>query len=480
MLLIITAYFAIFAILGIYGLHRIVITRAARGLWTQKEDPNPPESWPTITVQLPIYNEKYVVSRLLDAVLKLDYPNEKLHIQILDDSTDETSQLIKQWLHSNKNPSHITYLHRTNRMGYKACALENGLKHCQSELVAVFDADFVPPPSFLRQMVPHFTNEKIGMVQGRWDHLNRDHSLLTQIQAIMLDAHFVLEHAGRYHAGLFFNFNGTAGIWRKQTIEDAGGWQHDTITEDLDLSYRAQIKGWQFVFVPQVTCPAELPVSMAAFKSQQHRWAKGSIQVMKKILPKIWSSPVTFKQKMEATFHLTGNLAYLLMVINSLFFVIPSLFYRAQLEWKWILLLDAPLFLLATGSFIYFYVTSQILIGKAKRQTFRIIPALMALGIGLGVNNSRAVIEALLGYTSGFVRTPKVGESKKSMDYRLPFNPWTTLELLLGVTYVGAFAYATLHGWWASIPFLMLFLNGFGLIGLITILEQKKQRALNY
>ena len=290
--LFLATYFLVLLILSIYGSHRYVMAYlyykykgnlpAPRGRF---------ETPPRVTIQLPVYNEMYVVERLIDAVARIDYPRDRLEIQVLDDSTDETQGIARAKVERLKRHGHdIVYLHRNNRQGFKAGALQEGLKIARGELVAVFDADFVPSPDFLRKSVNYFTDERIGMVQVRWEHLNRDYSHLTQAQAIFLDGHFVIEHTARNRSGRFFNFNGTAGVWRRATIEDAGCWQHDTLTEDLDLSYRAQLKGWQFVYLPEVVSPAEVPVEMNAFKSQQHRWAKGSIQTARKLLPRILRS----------------------------------------------------------------------------------------------------------------------------------------------------------------------------------------------
>ncbi|MCB1049579.1 MAG: glycosyltransferase [Acidobacteria bacterium] len=478
--LILSAYFGILIVLAVYGVHRIYITRSALQGMRQPVSSEAPKEWPFVTIQLPLFNEKFVVDQLLEAAAAIDYPKERLEIQILDDSTDETQAIIQHKLAQFSGDIPFVYRHRSIRTGYKAGALADGLADAKGEFVAIFDADFLPQPEFLKQVMGAFQDPQVGMVQTRWGHLNRDENVLTQVQALMLDAHFVLEHAGRYQRGFFFNFNGTAGVWRKSAILEAGGWQHDTLTEDLDLSYRAQLCGWKFVFLPHVVCPAELPSNMPAFKSQQHRWAKGSIEVMLKLLPTIWRSNATWGQKLEATFHLTGNMAYLLMVVNSLFFVIPSLFIRVQTDWYHLLILDAPLFAMASISFIYFYITAQRLVGQSTGKALRLVPALMAIGIGLGVNNARAVLEALFRRRSGFIRTPKQGTSQPKLalaHYRVHPNLWTSLECVMALAYVAALAWAILHGWWASIPFLMLFLNGFGAVGWGTLRAQWAPKA---
>ena len=320
-LLILGTYFFVLVILAVYGWHRYFLVY----LYMKNKDkvpvPSTPlERLPVVTIQLPIYNEMYVADRLIDAVCLIDYPRELLEIQVLDDSTDETTSVAERAVRRNAAQGiDITCIHRTDRTGYKAGALEAGLKAAKGQFIAIFDADFIPTADFLRRTIEFFGDSKIAMVQARWGHINHDYSLLTKVQSILLDAHFVLEHGGRNRSGLFFNFNGTAGIWRREAISDAGGWQHDTLTEDLDLSYRAQLRGWKFVFVPGLIAPAEVPVEMNAFKSQQHRWAKGSIQTCRKLLPRILRSKhLPIQVKTEAFFHLTNTIVYPLMVVLTL------------------------------------------------------------------------------------------------------------------------------------------------------------------
>jgi len=317
--LILATYFFVLVILAVYGWHRYYLVYLY--MKNKGRVPVPAgtlEAWPAVTIQLPIYNEMYVADRLIDAVCRIEYPRELLEIQVLDDSTDETRSVAEQAVRRNAARGvDIKYIHRTDRSGYKAGALDAALKVAKGEFIAIFDADFIPSPDFLTRTVPFFTDPKVAMVQARWGHINQDYSLLTKIQSILLDGHFVLEHGGRNRAGLFFNFNGTAGIWRRAAITDAGGWQHDTLTEDLDLSYRAQLRGWRFVFLPDLVAPAEVPVEMNSFKSQQHRWAKGSIQTCRKLLPRILRSNVPLPVKAEAFFHLTANFNYPLMCVLS-------------------------------------------------------------------------------------------------------------------------------------------------------------------
>jgi cellulose synthase/poly-beta-1,6-N-acetylglucosamine synthase-like glycosyltransferase len=475
---VIVGYVAVLLVLSAYGSHRYYM---AYLYYRHKfRLPTPLrrfDALPRVTVQLPIFNEMYVVNRLIGAVCALDYPRHLLEIQVLDDSTDETCAIaaacVARWREAGLD---VSYVHRTNRQGFKAGALENGLALAKGEFVAVFDADFVPDADFLRRTVHFFTDPKVGMVQVRWEHLNRDYSSLTQCQGILLDGHFVIEHTARNRSGAFFNFNGTAGVWRRETIRSAGGWQHDTLTEDLDLSYRAQLQGWNFVFLPQVTAPAEIPVEMNAFKSQQHRWAKGSIQTALKLLPRIFRRPdLSFHVKREAFFHLTANFAYLLMIPLALLMPI-SVMVRVGHGWYEVLLLDLPFFAAATASVCSFYFASQREIGMTWWQRLRYMPFLMALGIGLSVNNARAVVEALLGQQSGFTRTPKhgvrgAGESVARKRYKAA----ATFQPLVELALAGYMTYGILSvldsGAYYSLPFLFLFQAGFGYVGLMSAWE---------
>jgi len=418
----------------------------------------------------------YVVERLIDAVARIDYPRDLLEIQVLDDSTDETQGIARSrvaWL--KEQGVDITYLHRENRQGFKAGALQEGLARARGELVAVFDADFVPARDFLRRSVHFFTDDRIGMVQVRWEHLNREYSHLTQAQAIFLDGHFVIEHTARNRSGRFFNFNGTAGVWRRATIEDAGGWQHDTLTEDLDLSYRAQLRGWQFVYLPEVVSPAEVPVEMNAFKSQQHRWAKGSIQTARKLLPRILRSGLPREVKLEAFFHLTANFTYPLMILLTVLMPV-SMVIRFKHGWYEVLLLDLPFFWTATMSVVVFYTASQREIGMAWWKQVKYLPFIMALGIGMCVNQSKAVIEALVGYETGFTRTPKTGMQGRDRSwlqkkYRTLLTAQPLLELALGAYLTSAIGFALDKGVYFSLPFLLLFQWGFFYVGLVSLLQ---------
>src|ERR1700732_402560 len=403
-----SAYFFVLIILAVYGWHRYYLVYLYMRNRDREPKPGPALSpLPVVTVQLPLYNEVYVADRLIDAVCRIEYPRELLEIQVLDDSIDETraiaNQAVRRWADRGVD---IKYIHRRNRTGFKAGALEAGLKTARGEVVGIFDADFIPTADFLLRLMPHFGDAEVGMVQARWGHINADYSLLTKIQAILLDGHFVLEHGGRNRGGRFFNFNGTAGVWRRSAIDDAGGWQHDTLTEDLDLSYRAQLRGWRFVFVSTVIAPAEVPVEMNGFKSQQHRWAKGSIQTCCKLLPTILRADLPLEVKVEAFFHLTANFNYPLMCVLSVL-MFPSMVIGYNMGWYEMLLIDVPLFFAATFSFCNFYMVCQREIHKDWRARVKYVPFLMSVGIGLSINNTRAVFEALFNKQTGFARTPK-------------------------------------------------------------------------
>ena len=472
-------YFIVLILLASYGAHRYVLVYL---YYKNKKNrtTEPPAYFsdlPGITVQLPIFNEQFVVERLLDAVCRLNYPLEKLDIQVLDDSTDETVAVARGLVnHYAAKGFPVSYHHRSNREGFKAGALTEGLKTAQGEFVAIFDADFVPPEDFLQRVIHHFTDPKIGMVQTRWTHINRNYSFLTEVEAILLDGHFVLEHSGRARSNVFFNFNGTAGMWRRSAIDDAGGWQHDTLTEDTDLSYRAQLRGWKFVYLQDVECPAELPVEMTAFKTQQARWAKGLIQTSKKILPRVLKSDQRFHVKLEAWYHLTANLSYPLMIVLSVL-LLPAMIIRFYQGWFQMLYIDLPLFMASTFSISSFYLVSQreLFPGKWYRALIY-LPFLMALGIGLTVTNTRAVLEALLGKKSEFARTPKYHvESKKDKvranKYRrgLGWVPW--VELLIGCYFAITVYYAIENENYITVPFLILFVVGYWYTGLMSLLQ---------
>ncbi|MDQ3415348.1 MAG: glycosyltransferase family 2 protein [Verrucomicrobiota bacterium] len=470
-------YLSVLIGLSGYGLHRYFIVYLF--LKNRKRPPQPQDHFaqlPVITVQLPLFNEIYVVERLLKSVSELDYPKELLQIQVLDDSTDETREVTASCTgRLQERGFDVELLHRTDRTGYKAGALEAGLATARGDFVCILDADFVPQPELLKSTVHFFTDPKVGMIQTRWGHINRGYSLLTRVQAMFLDGHLLLEQVARSRSGRFFNFNGTAGLWRKSCIAQSGGWQHDTLTEDLDLSYRAQLAGWKFVFLTDVVTPAELPVDMNGFKSQQHRWTKGSIQTCKKLLPRIWRSPLPLPIKIEATGHLTSNFAYLLLACLCVL-LHPSTG-GPQSGWLRMFLLDVPIFLTASLSVAVFYICAQReLHPRTWMKEILLLPALIALGVGLSINNARAVLEAVFNYESEFKRTPKYGIEKKSQAWRsCRYMPLRSFLPLVEVAFAIYFSYfvwhAFVHGQYLTLPFLIMFQIGFLYVALCSLAQ---------
>jgi cellulose synthase/poly-beta-1,6-N-acetylglucosamine synthase-like glycosyltransferase len=415
----------------------------------------------------------------VEAVSRFDYPRELLDVQVLDDSTDETCEVASACVERHAAQGvPIVYIHRSKREGYKAGALENGLKTSKGEYVAIFDADFIPEPDFLKRTIPYFVDpadgSKIGMVQTRWTYLNRDYSLLTQVETILLDGHFVVEHGARSRRGTFFNFNGTAGVWRRKAIEEAGGWEHDTLTEDTDLSYRAQLKGWKFLYLPQIECASELPVDMNGFKAQQARWAKGLMQTAKKILPRVMKSDAPWHVKAEAFFHLTANISYPLMVLFSAM-LLPAMIVRFYQGWFQMLVIDLPLFLASTCSISSFYLVAQReLRPKSWWRTFLYMPFVMATGIGISVRNAQAVLEAIIGRKSEFARTPKFNIAGKKgtfaeKKYKNKAGWMPYAEILLGLYFLGTIVYAIGNENYATVPFLLLFVWGYLYTGLMSL-----------
>jgi cellulose synthase/poly-beta-1,6-N-acetylglucosamine synthase-like glycosyltransferase len=461
-------YFLVLVVLAAYGMHRYWLVYSYFKHRRNVPGPPPPVSqWPKVTIQLPIYNERYVIERLVDAVARFDYPRELLDIQVLDDSTDETQQVANDCVERYRALGlPIRYLHRNDRSGFKAGALAAGLQSASGEFVAIFDADFVPSADFLRRTLPYFNDPKIAMVQTRWTYLNSHYSALTEVETILLDGHFVVEHGARSRSGAFFNFNGTGGVWRRGAIEDAGGWQHDTLTEDTDLSYRAQLRGWRFLYLPDIECASELPVEMNAFKAQQARWAKGLMQTAKKILPQVLRSDASLHVKAEAIFHLTANISYPFMVVLSTL-LLPAMIVRFYQGWVQMLIIDLPLFLASSCSISGFYLVSQrALYPKTWKRAIWYLPLVMAVGIGLSVRNAKAVLEAIFGVQSEFVRTPKfniAGQSgtwrKRLYGKRAGWMPY--FEIALGIYFAMTVFYSLQNANYATTPFLLLFVWGF-------------------
>lgn len=488
------AYWAILALLMVYAGHRLFLI----GLywWTvasarEDEDPAPltqlSGELPMVTVQLPLYNELYVAERLIDAVAGLDWPRDRLHIQILDDSTDETQALCRAraefWTARGYDVEHV---HRSDRQGYKAGALQAGLATAKGEYILILDADFVPPAGLLRATVAHLHHAPdVGMVQVRWEHLNRHSNALTRVQALLLDGHFVIEQFVRAHTGRFFNFNGTAGLWRRRAIIDAGGWHCDTLTEDLDLSYRALLCGWRFRYLLERAAPAELPADTNGFKSQQFRWAKGSIQVARKLLAPLFCARIPLKVKIDGFFHLTQNVPYLLTLALVLVSV-PALALRAGRpgEFLW---LHVPTFAVTVLTLGGYCATSQRALRRSTWRALAQLPVLVAVTVGICVNQSRAIIEGVLGKQSEFVRTPKHGlTDPRSMRHRRGFGAaaWRLLryrgardlmpiaEVALALYMLGAVLVLTLDYRPVGAPFFALLGAGFGFIGVSSALRR--------
>lgn len=484
--IIVFAHFAILTLLSVYGAHRFyMIFLYYRYKRNQRKPSARFDQVPSLTIQLPLFNEVYVVERLIDSVARIEYPRDRLQIQVLDDSTDDTTEVasrkVDEW---KKRGLDIELVHRENRMGFKAGALEEGLKTAKGEYVAIFDADFVPNADCILENIHYFTDPKIAMIQFRWVHLNEKYSLLTQVQSILLDGHFVIEHTARNRSGRFFNFNGTAGVWRRAAIADSGGWQHDTLTEDLDLSYRAQLRGWQFVFLPHIAAPSEVPVEMNAFKAQQKRWAKGSIQTALKLLPTIWKSKVSWRVKTEATFHLTNNFAYLFLLLMSLL-LLPATLARAEFGWHNAFWVDLILFVSATISVATFYIVAQREADPNSSWYSRIkyLPMLMSVGIGLTINNSRAVLEAIFGNETPFERTPKYGvqgnkDAWQEKKYRRRRDVLAYLEFVLGCYFLLVIYSAWEYRLYSSIPILSLFPIGFFYMSLWSFFQGRRERRL--
>ena len=477
-------YFTILVVLSIYGLHRYETIRVY--MKHRKKLPKEPaqrfDQLPRVTIQLPLYNERFVVARLLEETCKVEYPRELLQIQVLDDSTDETHPYTERLCNELAAQGYpIEYRHRSNRKGYKAGALQEGLQTATGEFVAIFDADFTPPADFLMRTVHFFTDPGIGVVQTRWSYLNKEYNILTQVEAMLLDGHFVLEHGARCGAGFFFNFNGTAGIIRRAMIDDAGGWQHDTLTEDSDLSYRAQLRGWRFVYVMGLDCPSELPVETYDFQVQQSRWAKGLTQVAKKLLPTIFKADLPWRVKLEAFMHLTPNISYPLMIVVSAL-MMPVMIVRFYMGWFQMLLLDMPLILASFFSLSAFYLVAQReLHPKSWWKSIAFMPMLLGSGVALTVSNTKAVLEALCGIQTSFARTPKyaIGTEKLKaapIAYRRRSGWLPFVEIAVGSYFLYMVAWAIDSYNFLSIPFLMLFVAGYYWAGFTTLYQEYRDR----
>lgn len=476
-------YFLLLVILAIYAFHvYLMLFLYKRYKAGTRPEVVPPAEWPKVTVQLPVYNEQYVIERLIRSICKLDYPRDKLEIQVLDDSTDDTMETARLCTeHYRQRGIDIHHIHRANRQGFKAGALKNGLLSASGEFIAIFDADFVPQSDFLKKMIPHFNAPDIGLIQARWGHLNGNLSPLTRSQTICLDAHFVLEHAARNARGIFINFNGTAGIWRKETIINSGNWHDDTLTEDLDISYRAQIAGWKFVYVNDVVCPAEVPAEVFGLKNQQYRWAKGAIQTAIKLLPSIWkNAKLSALMKFEATIHLTNHLVFPLLLLLTLM-LFPLLAIRINSRHTDIFFVIMSFFTISAFSYPLFYIYAQKKIYPDWKRRVLFLPILMAGAIGLTVINSQAVLSAILGRKSDFHRTPKYNltdrqsKSWSGKKYRVRFNATVLIELALLAYISVSLYYAFIHIQYFAIPFIFFYWLGFAFIGGLSLIHALKR-----
>jgi cellulose synthase/poly-beta-1,6-N-acetylglucosamine synthase-like glycosyltransferase len=467
------AYALAQGLLLVYAAHRWVVLLRHR---PAARDVPAGGGTPVVTVQLPLYNERLVAERLIDAAAALDWPADRLEIQVLDDSTDDTPEIVARAVarHAARGVD-ITHWRRGGRDGFKAGALAHGLARARGWLVAVFDADFVPPPDFLRRAVPRFGDPRVGMVQARWGHLNRERSLLTRAQAVMLDSHFLLEHATRASNGLFFNFNGTAGVWRRTCIEDAGGWSHRTLTEDLDLSYRAQLRGWRFVFVPDLVTLAELPCEAEAYKSQQRRWARGSIQTAREILPGLLRAPLPWAVKVEAAVHLTANAAYPLLLFLAL--LLPVILAGPPAPAS----IAAGLHLLTAALGVVpvalFMALGQRAAGRPWTRALGDVAAAMVVAVGMSVNNARAVLDGFRPETGAWERTPKSGDGGRrgaGGGYRAGRGRAGASELALAALFLGVALWSAAGGRWHAMPFLGLLVAGLGVVGLASLRESRR------
>ncbi len=470
-------YFLCATLLALYGYNSLVLAwfRVKRHKPTVIKRFNTNDDRPYVTVQLPIYNERYVVERLIEAVGDLKYPRHRLHIQVLDDSTDITREIVAQAVKKQRLKGlDIEHIQRPDRYGYKGGALEFGLDSVKGEFIAIFDADFLPSPDYLEEIMPYYQDSPaIGCLQARWGHINQEASWLTRAQANGINGHFIIEQEVRCGHDLFLNFNGTAGVWRKTCIEDAGGWHHDTLTEDLDLSYRAQLKGWQIKYIPHVIAPAELPVHINAFKRQQFRWAKGSIQTARKLLKDLWHSSNSFIKKVEATIHLTHYIVHPLMLFN-LIIALPLILLKSSFLWI------TPIFLFAAiGPLLMYWVA----MGEKEETNLRKIynlAMLLVLGMGLSLNNSLAVFEALLGKQSAFLRTPKFNISEENIaikinEYILPRDPFAWLEILLALYATGLLFFVLTKGIWSLVVWLIFYAGGYFYIAGLNFWQAQKR-----
>lgn len=471
-------YTIVASLLAIYGLNALVLSLLYLR-HRREQAPSPPlDETPMVTVQLPIYNEAHVVQRLIDAAATLNYPPHRLEIQVLDDSTDETAALAQKRVTFHRARGvNITLLHRRKRIGFKAGALAEGMRLARGEFIAILDADFIPPRDFLRRTIPHFRDHpRLGLIQARWGHLNATYSLLTRAQALALDGHFAVEHVARNRSGLFMNFNGSAGVWRRACIEDAGGWQGGAICEDMDLSYRAQLAGWEFLYLPHIQVLAELPPQINAFKRQQFRWAKGAIQCLLKLGPHLLRAPIPLAQRIEGLLHLSGYFIHPL-ALSLMLLMLPLLWWGVDLGGP-----TAYLGLAGLGPLFLFALGQKALYSDWPRRLLA-LPLLIVLGMGIAVNNTWAVAEALLGRAGAFQRTPKFcvelsSDHWSGSHYALPWSRIVWAELGAALYALATIGVAWARGAWGAVPFLALYLIGFAYVGGLSLWHGRSHRTM--
>lgn len=478
------AYIISLSIILVFGSHGFIMMFYHHKYRKNIPKPGADKEEEIVTIQLPMYNEMYVVERLIDSVCEIDYPKDKLEIQVLDDSTDETVDVVAKLVKAKQDLGFdIQHVRRTNREGFKAGALKEGMKSAKGKYIAIFDADFIPRKDFLRNTLRYFTTDKIGLVQTRWEHLNEDYSILTKIQALALNGHFVIEQTVRNKSGFFIQFNGTGGVWLKECIEDAGNWNADTLTEDLDLSYRAQLRGWKFVYLRDFTTPAELPAEMNALKAQQFRWTKGAIETSKKLLPLVWKGNIPLRVKLQATFNLTNNLVFPFTLLAGILNV-PLIFIKnAGPYWNFFNFM--AIFIVAFISTFLFYLFAQKDVHHDWRKKIALFPLFMAGSMGFTLNNTRAVVEGLMSRKSEFVRTPKFKVEKKTDKLsseknkylaKTKIQPSTYIELLLAAyCFIGVSA-AIYFMEIAAIPFQLMFFFGFATVSLMSLRQSYLKR----
>jgi cellulose synthase/poly-beta-1,6-N-acetylglucosamine synthase-like glycosyltransferase len=481
-------YLLVVSLLFIYGLNFFYLSYISmkhRNISSMKKDINTSEALPLVTIQLPIYNELYVAERLIKAATEINYPSDKLEIQVLDDSTDKTVKLVSRQVHYYQEQGiNIVHLHRVHRDGFKAGALAEGLEKAHGEYVAIFDADFLPKPDFLEKTIDSFQDENVAFVQTRWGHTNRDFSLLTLLQSLSIDAHFMVEQFGRNHKGFWFNFNGTAGIWRRSAIDDAGGWSGDTLTEDLDLSYRAFLKGWRAVYMRDVVAPAEIPVSFSALRRQRHRWARGSLECAIKLLPKVWNSTFPLITKIEGTLHLTGYFVHILLFLLSILYPIVILV-TAQIPELIALYGIGLIFNITAVAPFSFFLVAQLILGRRWYQSLPVLLFISIFGIGMMLNTVRAAFQILKRKPEAFERTPKFGVIEKGQQwirkqYQIKLDSIVYFEILFALFNIGTVILGLYHANWIISIYAAMFAFGLIFTSIYTIGQAFKLRQQKY